>query len=83
MMGGAPQDPGAEGRFNGVVQTDEGNVQVQNGVAQIGGDVYFVSDDGTLVVDKNQKLVAVIQNGKAMPVTPEIADQLKQSGIAQ
>jgi hypothetical protein len=67
-------------RFNGVVQSDEGPIVVRNGIAQVGGDVYFVSDDGMLVGDKNGGLVAVIIDGKVIEPTKEIIDQLRQMG---
>jgi hypothetical protein len=78
MMGGTPQEHQG---FNGVVQTDEGPVQVQNGKANVQGNTLIVSDDGTLVTTDKGHLVAVVQNGKAVAPTPEILDQLKQKGI--
>ena len=82
MMQGA-EDPNKASRFNGVIQSDEGPIEVRDGIAQVGGDVYFVSDDGMIVVDKNQNIVGVIRNGKVQQVTPEIADQLKQQGLVR
>jgi hypothetical protein len=78
LMGQAEQPAGT--RFNGVVQSDEGQIVVRNGIAQVGGDVYFVSDDGMLVGDKNGGLVAVIIDGKVIEPTKEIIDQLRQMG---
>lgn len=77
-------DPHVGQRFNGVVQSDIGPIQVKNGIAKVEGEVYFVSDDGKLVVDpKTHGLVAIIQNGKVIEPTPEIIDQLTQQGIIQ
>jgi len=70
-------------RFNGVVSTDEGDVKVTNGIGKIGGEAYYISDDGRLVVDKNGRIVAVVINGKAQKITPEIAEQLKSAGLAK
>ena len=89
MLGGqaqtapvAPSPEGASesGRFNGVLQSDNGPIKVTNGVAVIENTAYFVSDDGTLAADKDGNLVAVIINGKVVEPTPEIIDQLKQEG---
>ena len=73
-------DTGAAGRFNGTLQSDDGPIQVTNGVAVIENTAYFVSDDGTLAADKDGNLVAVIIDGKVVEPTPEIIDQLKQEG---
>lgn len=88
MMGQMPpqqdvQDPNQASRFNGTIQSDEGPIQVVNGIAKVGGDVFFVSDDGKLAVDKNQNVVGVIINNKVQQITPEIEDQLRQSGLVK
>lgn len=77
-MGQSEQPAGT--RFNGVVQSDEGPITVKNGIAQVGNDDYFVSDDGLLVGDKDGGLVAVIINGRVTEPTKEIIDQLRQAG---
>lgn len=77
-------DPNVGQRFNGVVQSDAGPIEIKNGIANVEGEVYFVSDDGKLVVDsKTQGLVAIIQNGKVIEPTAEIIDQLTQQGIIE
>jgi hypothetical protein len=73
-------DPGLAGRFNGVVQSDEGPIEVKNGIAVVGRMAYFVSDDGSLVGDKDGQLVAVILDGKVIEPTQEIIDQLRAEG---
>ena len=78
--GQPPVDPGAHNRWNGTVESDQGPITVKNGIAQVGNDVYFVSDDGLLVGDKDGGLVAVIINGKVTEPTEEILDQLRQAG---
>lgn len=80
MQGGMMEGAALKG-FNGVVQSDEGPIKVVNGKASIGGQDYIVSDDGRLVVDLKGNLVSIIVNNKAMPITPEIEDQLRQEGI--
>ncbi len=72
-----------QGRFNGVIQTDEGPVTVKDGFAVIDGELYMVSDDGVLVTDKNGKVVSVVINKKAMPLTPEIINQLRAAGYVK
>ena len=67
-------------RFNGVIQTDEGPITVKEGFAIIDKQVFMVSDDGVIVTDKDSQIVAVILNGKAMPLTPEIIKQLRSKG---
>lgn len=72
-----------QGRFNGVIQTDEGPVTVKNGFAVIDGQLYMISDDGVVVTDKDGKVVAVVINKKAMPLTPEIVNQLRTAGYVK
>ena len=74
------EDPGLAGRFNGTVQSDDGPIEVKNGIAVVDKTAYFVSDDGRIVADKNGGIVAVIIDGKVVEPTPEIIDQLKQEG---
>lgn len=81
-QGGMMESAAPQG-FSGIVQSDEGPIKVVNGKANVGGQEYIVSDDGRLVVDLKGNLVSIIVNGKAMPVTPEIADQLRQEGVIQ
>jgi len=74
-------DPKHESRFNGTVDSDDGPIKVKQGIATVDGQMFFVSDDGQYVADNQGNLVAIIQNGKVMEVTPEIMDQLTQQGI--
>ena len=67
-------------RFNGVIQTDEGPVTVKEGFAVIDKELFLVSDDGVIVTNKDGGIVAVVSNGKAMPITPEIIEQLRSKG---
>ena len=69
--------------FNGIIKTDEGDVKVVNGVGKIGGETYHISDDGLLVVDLKQHVVAVVINGKATQLTPELIEQLKSAGLVK
>ena len=71
------------GRFSGVIQTDEGPVTVKNGFAVIDGELYMISDDGVVVTDKSGQIVAVVSNGKAHELTPEIINQLKANGYVK
>jgi hypothetical protein len=76
----APVDKDQAKRFNGTVQSDQGPIEVVNGIAVVDKMAYFVSDDGSIVADKDGNLIAVIVDGKVVEPTPEIIDQLKQEG---
>tara|TARA_R110000782_G_C14660365_1_gene397783 strand:- start:357 stop:587 length:231 start_codon:yes stop_codon:yes gene_type:complete len=73
-------DKPTSARFNGTVNTDEGVVKVVEGYAVIGEDFFLVSNDGKVVTDKEGSVVAVVEKGKAQPLTPEIIDQLRRKG---
>ena len=78
MLPVKPKSP--SGRFNGTVQTDEGPVEVREGFAVIDGSLFMVSDDGVIVTDQKGNIVAVVSNGKAHELTPEIINQLRSRG---
>ena len=67
--------------YNGVVQVGDKTVKVRGGFARVGNDVFMVSDDGRLVVDKNQHVVGIIDSGEFHQATPEIIEQLKHEGL--
>lgn len=71
------------GRFNGVVQSDEGPITIKNGFAIIDKELYMVSDDGTIVTNKDGNIIAVISNGRVKPITPEIVNQLRARGYVK
>lgn len=71
------------GRFNGSIKTDEGVIEVKGGFGVIDGELYMISDDGVVVTDKNGNIVAVVVNGKASKLTPEIINQLRRKGYIQ
>ena len=71
------------GRFNGVVQTDEGPITVRNGFAVIDGALFMISDDGVVVTNQAGEIVAVVSNGKAHKLTPEIINQLRLKGYVK
>ncbi len=77
-------DPDHGSRYNGEVTTDEGDtIKIKNGVAVVDGQMFFVSNDGSMVTDGEGGLIAVIQDGKIMEATPEIVDQLRAEGMVE
>ncbi len=67
--------------YNGEVRVGDKTVKVRGGFARVGNDVFMVSDDGRLVVDKDQHVVGIIDNGEFHQATPEIIEQLKHEGL--
>lgn len=72
-----------EGGFNGVLEVGGQKVQVVDGVAEFQGKQYMVSDDGLIVMDKDQNLIGIIQNGKVSKPTEEMISRLKEQGILE
>lgn len=68
------------GRFNGVIQTEDGPIEVKNGYAFVDREMILVSDDGVVATDRAGNIIAAIRNGRAVPLTPEIVNQLRQKG---
>jgi hypothetical protein len=84
MMGGqqAPEQGGGGG-YNGVVSVNGKPVQVTQGVANMDGKNYLVSDDGSMVVDQDQRIVGYIENAQFKPMDAEHAAQLEQAGVTE
>ena len=70
-----------EGRFNGNVTYKGETVKVRGGFATYGDEIFMISNDGRLVVNKDGHIAGVIQEGEVKELTPEILDQLKQEGL--
>ena len=69
--------------FNGTVTYQGQTFQVVNGMCEVEGEKFFVSDDGRFVVDADHNVVAIIQDGQLVELTPELLDQLKQEGAIE
>lgn len=76
------QEQPMSGGYNGTVYVGGEAVSVRNGSAIFGGEPYFVSNDGSVVADKQRMAVGYIENGQFMPMTEEYANVLRQKGIA-
>ena len=86
MLSGAQggNDPNvAHGKFNGVVETESGPVEVRAGVAQVDGEPYMVSDTGALVVNAKGQLVGHIESGKFLLVDDAYLNKMRASGYVQ
>lgn len=53
--------------YNGVIRLGHMPIQVRNGVFQVKGKRFYVSDNGE-VTDENDNDIAVIRNGQIAPV---------------
>ena len=71
------------GRFNGTIKADSGPVKVVEGYAIMDGDFFLVSDDGKVITDKEGNIEAVVENGTAMPLTPEVINELRRKGYIE
>ncbi len=69
--------------YSGVVQVQGQPVQVQNGEANFGGQTYYVSHDGSMVVDAQRNLLGHVQGGQFMPTTDEHVAQLRGAGLLE
>lgn len=69
--------------YNGVVSVDGKPVQVSEGVADVGGQKYLVSDDGSMVVDQSQKIIGYVEQGQFKPMDAQHAAMLKAKGMTE
>jgi len=71
------------GGYNGVVSVEGQQVQVSEGITQFSGKQYLVSDDGSMVVDQERKIVGYVQNGQFKPMDAQHAAMLEAKGITE
>ena len=80
MMSQGTDPTTSHGKYNGTVAVQGQSVQVQNGVAQVEGQPYFVSDNGAMVVDHQGNVIGYVTDGKFTQMDAEHAAQLRQAG---
>ena len=83
MQPNSPTQGQPGGGYNGVVSVEGQQVQVPEGIAQFGGKQYLVSDDGSMVVDQERKIVGYVQNGQFKPMDAQHAAMLETKGITE
>lgn len=69
--------------YNGIVTVAGENVSVKNGIAQYGGDTYYVSNDGDIVAEANRNIVGYIKDGEFKPLDNEHITLLKSKGMLE
>ena len=83
MMSQGTDPTTSHGKYNGTVDVQGQPVQVQNGVAQVEGKPYFVSDNGAMVVDQSRNIIGKITDGKFEPISLEYLNQMRQRGYVE
>jgi hypothetical protein len=79
-----PPEQNAQGKpFNGSVTVNGKKVEVEDGIATMGEKKFFVSTDGSVVIDQNRNVVGSVENGKFVPTTEQHIAELKKRGIVQ
>jgi len=85
-----PQEPAPQGGmlsegkgYTGVISVDGENVQVTNGIFEDDGEVFYVSDDGRLVLDGEQDIIGYIENGVVKELDDERIELLKSEGYLE
>lgn len=79
----APQPPGEGRGYTGVISVNGEKVQVTNGVLEDDGEVFYVSDDGRLVLDGERDVIGVIENGVVKELDDERIELLKSEGYLE
>lgn len=71
---------GQQQGYNGSVQFQGQVIPVQNGVAQFQGQPYYVSHDGSMVIDGQRNLLGSVQGGQFVPTDAQHQEQLRTQG---
>lgn len=88
-VGAGPQAPlsetpeGGNVGYNGVVEAMGEKVSVKRGMAEFAGELYFVSDDGDFVVDKDHMVVGRVVNGVFVPIDDNYLAELQAKGMIE
>ena len=75
------QEQSTQQPYNGIIDVDGTPVEVVNGFAEYEGDKFYVSPDGSVVIDQERTLIGYVQDGKFMPSDEEHHALLQQRGI--
>lgn len=67
--------------YNGIIDVDGTPVKVVNGFAEYEGDKFYVSPDGSVIIDQERNLIGYVQDGVFMPSDEEHHALLQQRGI--
>lgn len=74
---------GGDHGYNGKVSYNGQQISVKNGMAEFNGELYFVSDDGAFVVDKDHMVVGRVVNGEFMEIDDQYLAELQAKGMLE
>ena len=77
----APQQELSQAPYNGVVHILGEDVKVVNGFGKYEEDEFYVSPDGSVVIDQEQNLLGYIKDGQFFESDEEHQALLQQRGI--
>lgn len=77
-LGGAP----VQG-YNGIVKVEGEPVEVINGLAKFQGETFFVSNDGSIVIDKDHQIVGRIVDGVFYETDDDHIGELGKKGFIE
>jgi hypothetical protein len=69
--------------YNGPVKVQGQTIMVGNGVAEFNGQVYFVSDDGSVVINRNDEIEGRVVNGVFVEMDDQYLNELRAKGILE
>lgn len=67
--------------YTGEISVDGEKVQVQNGQAQYQGQTFYVSKDGSIVINEQKKVIGQIKGKSFVPVNQMQIEQLRKRGV--
>lgn len=66
--------------YNGVITVNGDEVDVKGGIGVYQDDKFFVSDDGSMVLDEERNLLGRIENGTFVEVDEAQMEAMQQDG---
>ncbi len=73
----------AQAGYNGPIVIDGDPVEVKQGVGVYDDEEFYVSDDGSVVIDDERNIVGRIEGDTFVPVDEAYAEKLREMGVLE
>ena len=69
--------------YNGIISIEGEKIKVSEGVFEYDGESYYISDDGSMVVDRERNIIGRIENGIFKEIDDDQLTTLRNKGILE
>ena len=69
--------------YNGIISVEGEKIKVSEGVFEYDGESYYISDDGSMVVDRERNIIGRIENGIFKEIDDDQLKTLRDKGMLE